>query len=873
MTLSFSSLSGGTSFTVITSTGGSKTATLSKTFPAGTYLIESMAADTNLEVYLGASDGTQVGSCVAGAKSITASAAFLYVTTVNADTNDAVTFTLKSAATLATKTDAVWAPPTITDITPSGLPNINDTTTITGTNFATNVEVKFRKSDDSTLVTPKSTVRGSATSIIAGRPDSFAVGDAPYDVIVTNPSTNLSASSLNAITAGAVPVWVTSSTLNEATLDTAFSQTIQATDADGGSSITYAIVSGALQTGLSLNSSTGVITGTPTGSAGSTTITISATDSGGNAVNRTFTQVIAAGGITIDYLVIGGGGSAGIAEGGGGGAGGLRSTVGTTGGGGSLENSLSLNNNAFYTVVVGAGGGRTGVNTHANGLQGSSSSFSGTGISTITSLGGGLGAGDLETPSVGGNGGSGGGASVGSGTSPDSLGGTAGTGQNGQGYNGGRGYYRNSPFNLYGGGGGGAGGNGSNASSGSGGNGGAGVSISAWSTPTSTGISNFYAGGGGGGAYSNGSTAGTGGSGGGGNGGAGITASGTSGTANTGGGGGGAGGAGPWGIGGAGGSGLVVLRYAGSQKATGGTVVESGGYTYHTFRSSGTFATMVTTAKASGGTITRDSNFIYHTFTSSGAFVPNQTISNASALVVAGGGAGGQDSGGGGGAGGVIGTNSLTFNNSTNYTITVGNGGTGATYYSSQTSGGNSEISGSGFSTITATGGGRGGGLGSGYAAANGGSGGGGSGGGSGVAGTGIGGQGNNGGTGDPSGPNYPAGGGGGAGGAGGNAVRSNGNGNGGVGTSSFSAWGSATGTGELVSGTYYYGGGGGGTNGMNGTQGIGGDGGGGDGAQGTVVRVGDGMPNTGGGGGGGTSNANYGGNGGSGVVIIRYPV
>ena len=61
MTLSFSSLSGGTSFTVITSTGGSKTATLSKTFPAGTYLIESMAEDTNLEVYLGASDGTQVG--------------------------------------------------------------------------------------------------------------------------------------------------------------------------------------------------------------------------------------------------------------------------------------------------------------------------------------------------------------------------------------------------------------------------------------------------------------------------------------------------------------------------------------------------------------------------------------------------------------------------------------------------------------------------------------------------------------------------------------------------------------------------------------------------------------------------------------------
>jgi hypothetical protein len=33
----------------------------------------------------------------------------------------------------------------------------------------------------------------------------------------------------------------------------------------------------------------------------------------------------------------------------------------------------------------------------------------------------------------------------------------------------------------------------------------------------------------------------------------------------------------------------VILRYAGSQRATGGTIVSSGGYTYHTYTSSGTF--------------------------------------------------------------------------------------------------------------------------------------------------------------------------------------------------------------------------------------------------------------------------------------------
>jgi hypothetical protein len=38
-----------------------------------------------------------------------------------------------------------------------------------------------------------------------------------------------------------------------------------------------------------------------------------------------------------------------------------------------------------------------------------------------------------------------------------------------------------------------------------------------------------------------------------------------------------------------GGSGIVILRYAGAQRGTGGTVVTSGGYTYHTFLTSGTF--------------------------------------------------------------------------------------------------------------------------------------------------------------------------------------------------------------------------------------------------------------------------------------------
>jgi hypothetical protein len=115
----------------------------------------------------------------------------------------------------------------------------------------------------------------------------------------------------------------------------------------------------------------------------------------------------------------------------------------------------------------------------------------------------------------------------------------------------------------------------------------------------------YYWGGGGGGSgwYNTGGNGGAGGGGGGatpnsaGSGGAGLnngasggsteSSNGGAGGANTGGGGGG--GTHAYSTGGAGGSGIVIIRYYGSQKATGGTVTSSGGYTIHTFTSSGTF--------------------------------------------------------------------------------------------------------------------------------------------------------------------------------------------------------------------------------------------------------------------------------------------
>jgi hypothetical protein len=259
---------------------------------------------------------------------------------------------------------------------------------------------------------------------------------------------------------------------------------------------------------------------------------------------------------TIEYLVVAGGGGAGSSNGAAGG-----------GAGGYLASTFTATPATSYTVNVGSGG--TGSpNTSTSATNGSNSSITG----VTTALGGGYGAYQTQSPDTGGSGGSGGGgAGAGGG---GSLANNAGTGTAGQGKNGGRGWYQNTADG--GGGGGGADTAGGDGSSNKGGNGGNGLQ---WSNGTT------YAGGGAGGSYSGTvATGGTGGGGAGGTGTGGTSGSNTAGAANTGGGG-GAGLAGK-----NGGSGIVILRYqSATQRGSGGTVTQSGGYFYHTFTSSGTF--------------------------------------------------------------------------------------------------------------------------------------------------------------------------------------------------------------------------------------------------------------------------------------------
>ena len=263
----------------------------------------------------------------------------------------------------------------------------------------------------------------------------------------------------------------------------------------------------------------------------------------------------------IEYLVVAGGASGGTFRTGGGGGGG--------GAGGYISGSTNAVTNASFSVTIGAGGASsTGNNT--NGNNGSNSSFS-----IATAIGGGAGSGGERNGVAGGSGGGGYGY-------PDGVY-VGGAGTSGQGNAGGRGRSNNINYTTGGGGGGAGAAGGDSGAGGPGGNGGAGLN---WQS-----LGTFYAGGGGGGTSNSTPTdvGGTGGAGGGGAGGKSGVA-GASASANTGGGGGGGGGSPDNGqSGGAGGSGIVILRYLGSQRGTGGTVTSSGGYTYHTFTSSGTY--------------------------------------------------------------------------------------------------------------------------------------------------------------------------------------------------------------------------------------------------------------------------------------------
>jgi hypothetical protein len=501
--------------------------TLTQEYPAGAYSFTSVSNDTTMDIYLYNAQGFVAYT---NTKGIIPQSGFNKVVILGGTVGDVLSFSYKTTFSTVASTDEVTAGPVILSTTPLSLPNVNSTTVVTGLNFATNITATFTGTDNQ-IRAAKSVVRGSVNSLVITRPDVFPIGASPYTLTVTNPSVanqpTGSSSNIISVTAGVGPVWANSASQSGAT---GFALTsLSALDADSASSVTYSIISGAFPTGTTFNTSTGALTGIPT-TAGAYTVTVRASDSGGNFTDRSFTYTITGGvvtsdatyyyqvftsnatfappiPITADILMIAGGGGTGTSLYHNGGA----------GAGGYLTGTLSLSATSYPIVVGGGGAGGTGSNQP--GVNGGNTTGFG-----ATALGGGYGGTYSGTPAS--SGGSGGGGAENGNSVSWSAGGAT------QGNSGGLTGYGNSGANgntitvSHAGGGGGAGaagqtgvGGGSN-NGGRGGHGGAGrntnaswltaiapvmTGVSGWSTATSTG---YIAGGGGGAAYQDGASLG-----------------------------------------------------------------------------------------------------------------------------------------------------------------------------------------------------------------------------------------------------------------------------------------------------------------------------------------------------------------------------
>lgn len=334
--------------------------------------------------------------------------------------------------------------PTVTSITYTGDDTATntaggDTVTINGTNFNAGVNVLINNTQVSTVT------RVSTTQLTFVAPAN-AAGSYILYVINTDGSAAINVPGLQY---SGVPSWTTASgSLGTTNTSVSFSSTLAVT---GDAPISYSVVSGALPAGITLNASTGVISGTTPNITSSTTynFTVRATDAQNQDTNRAFSLTIEpAVATSFTAQAVGGGGGAGSNIPGGGG-----------GGGGVLTISdIVVTPGATYTVTVGSGGNA--------GFNGGNSSITGNGVN-MTAIGGGRGSRVGLAASTGGSGGGGtwGGSSYNPGQS----------GTSGQGNSGGNGSYSSSASTDMGGGGGGAGGSGSSSSGSTAGNGGPGV--------------------------------------------------------------------------------------------------------------------------------------------------------------------------------------------------------------------------------------------------------------------------------------------------------------------------------------------------------------------------------------------------------------
>ena len=182
--------------------------------------------------------------------------------------------------------------PTISSISPSTITNAQTSVTITGTNYVNGATVNAIASTGA-IYTADTVTFNSSTSLTCN----FTLTvDGTYYIRVENPDGLAARSSTALLTVSDAPTWSTAAgSLGSVAQGGSISFTVTATS---DSAVSYSIVSGALPTGASLNSSTGAITGTESGSDTSETVynfTIRATDAEAQTADRAFSITVTVG--------------------------------------------------------------------------------------------------------------------------------------------------------------------------------------------------------------------------------------------------------------------------------------------------------------------------------------------------------------------------------------------------------------------------------------------------------------------------------------------------------------------------------------------------------------------------------------------------
>ena len=180
-------------------------------------------------------------------------------------------------------------PPTFSSIdyagnTTAADPAGGESIIVNGTNLKTGITVEVGGTLSSSVTV------NSSTQLTFTSPAKSAGN---YNLVFTNTDAG-TATAINAITYNAIPVFSTSAgSLGSILEGESVNVTVAASEADGGT-VTFAVTSGSLPSGVSLNSSTGAITGTAPSVTADTTFnfTITATDNENQTEDRAFSLTI-----------------------------------------------------------------------------------------------------------------------------------------------------------------------------------------------------------------------------------------------------------------------------------------------------------------------------------------------------------------------------------------------------------------------------------------------------------------------------------------------------------------------------------------------------------------------------------------------------